>query len=233
VAESTHSSETPPATGTLTTTLLDGQSEELLITTAEISPCPQNDSPASETALSDVVTDCDDSEDNAEAEFDPQGAQEKSKRRKRPTRAVAMELKLLGRRALCKGVGDIAPHMLKTVKLRILGRYLESKKGLEDDDLTEVIRKDAGKLAERGRVLKKMKEPDLDFSRGQLKAVLFNILLQEETYSIDETRLEEKVIEFEKKLVKQSRTLDLTEMQRQDPDRWHHYETYRIVLEAA
>src|SRR5262249_51544970 len=58
-------------------------------------------------------------------------------------------------------------------------------------------------------------------------------LLQEETHSLEENRLEEKVTEFEKDVVKRSKTLDFFDQKRHDPERWHHYDTYRIVLEAA
>jgi hypothetical protein len=161
------------------------------------------------------------------------GPATQTRRRKRQTKADAAELRLQGRRALCKRIIDIAPHMLKTVKLRILGRHLQSTRGLEDDDLTEVIKKDVGKLADRSRILDALNTPDPDFSRGQLRAIIFSILLQEETHSIEENRLDEKVIEFEKGLVKRSKTLDFFDPKKHDPERWHHYDTYRIVLEAA
>ncbi len=132
------------------------------------------------------------------------------------------------------GIPDIAPYMLKIVKLRVLGRYLQTKHhGLEDDDLTNLIKKDAAKLAERNRVQEAFNTPDPDFDRGQLKAIIFNILLQEETHSLDENRLSEKVMEFEKDLVKQSKSLDFLDQKKHDADRWQSYETYRVVLEAA
>jgi hypothetical protein len=155
------------------------------------------------------------------------------RRRKRQPKTDAAELRLQGRRALCKGIADIAPHMLKTVKLRILGRYLDSTRGLEDDDLTQRIKKDADKLADRARILSALNTPDPSFDRGQLKAIIFAILLQEETHSIEENRLDEKVVEFEKDLVKRSKTLDFFDAKKHDPERWHHYDTYRIVLDAA
>jgi hypothetical protein len=155
------------------------------------------------------------------------------RRRKRQPKQDAAELRLQDRRALCKPIAEIAPNMLKTVKLRILGRHLSSTRGLEDDDLTQVIKKDTDKLADRAQILNALKVPDSDFDRGQLKAIIFDLLLQEETHSIEENRLEEKVIEFEKALVKRSKALDLSELRKQDLERWHHYETYRVVLEAA
>ncbi|MBI1917997.1 MAG: hypothetical protein HYS12_25165, partial [Planctomycetes bacterium] len=157
----------------------------------------------------------------------------RARRRKRQLRPDAAELRLRGRRALCKRIADIASQMLKTVMLRVLGSYLKSKHGLEDEDLTQLLKKDGEKLADRTRVLNALKTPDPDFSRDQLKAIIFNILLQEETHSVGENRLHEKVIDFEKDLVKRGKTLDFSELKRQDPDRWHHYDTYRIVLEAA
>lgn len=160
-------------------------------------------------------------------------ASPKRRRRKRQVRSDAAELRLLGRRALCKRIADLAPLMLKMVKLRLLGGYLPSTRGLEDDDLTQVIKKDAAKLADRNRIIAALNTADPDVSRGELRAILFAILLQEETYGSEEHRLEEKVIAFEKDLVKRSRSLDLTELQRQDPERWRHYEIYRVVLEEA
>src|SRR5262249_1189644 len=128
-------------------------------------------------------------------------------RRKRQPRPDAAELRLQGRRSLCKRIAEIAPHMLKTVKLRVLGRYLQSTRGLEDDDLTKVIKKDGDKLAARLRVVNALNAFDPDFDRGQLKAIIFSIPLQEETHSIEENRLDEKVIDFEKELVKRSKAL--------------------------
>jgi hypothetical protein len=154
-------------------------------------------------------------------------------RRRQIVRSDAEELRLRGRRALCKTIPDLAGDMLKTVKLRVLGRYLESTRNLEEDDLTNIIKKEAGKLSDRARVIEAFNAPDPDFNRGQLKAIIFSILLQEETHGIEESRLEEKVIEFEKDLVKRSKTLDFFDQKKHDPDRWHYYDTYRIVLEAA
>jgi hypothetical protein len=153
--------------------------------------------------------------------------------RKRPAKADVAELRLQGRRALCKGITDLAPHMLKQVKLRILGRYLQSTRGLEEDDLTRLIKKDADKLAERSRILSAVNTPDPDVNRGNLKSIIFSILLQEETHSLEENRLDEKVMDFEKDVVKRSKTLDFFDQKKHDPERWHHYDTYRIVLEAA
>jgi hypothetical protein len=155
------------------------------------------------------------------------------RRRRRQLKLDSPELRLRGRRALCKRIEDIAPYMLKMVKQRILNNFLPSLRGLEDDDLTRVLREDAVKLAERSRILSAVTAHDADFNRGQLKAMILHVLLQEETYSLPENRLDEKVIEFEKVLVKRSKTLDLSELRKEDPDRWHHYDTYRIVLDAA
>lgn len=172
-------------------------------------------------------------EDMSPAVEEGTGLTTRVRRPRRQPKLDAAELRLQGRRALCKHIADVAPHMLKTVKLRVLGRYLQSTRGLEDEDLTRVIKQHAEKLADRTRVLNALQTPDPDFNRGQLKAILISILLQEETHTLEENRLDEKVIEFEKGLVKRSKSLDLSELKRQDPDRWHHYDTYRIVLEAA
>jgi hypothetical protein len=186
---------------------------------------------STDAAVEDDEEDWDDEDELTSAEEDHPS--HRVRRRRRHANLDAAELRLLGRRALCRGIADIAPSMLKTVKLRVLGRYLESTRGLEDDDLTEVIRKHADRLADRARILKGLQAPDPDFSRGQLREIILRVLLEEETYSLDENRVEEKVVEYEKELVRRSKALDLTELRRDDADRWHHYDTYRIVLEAA
>jgi SAP domain len=162
-----------------------------------------------------------------------EGRPARRRRRRRPAAAEAAEVRMQGRRALCKTIPEIAPHMLKTVKLRILGNFLDSTRGLEDEDLTEAMKAGAPKLVDRGRVLAAVSAPDPQYDRGQLRALLLAVLIEEETYSLDETRLDEKVIEFEKGLLRRSKSLDLTELRKDDPDRWHQFDTYRIVLEAA
>ena len=135
---------------------------------------------------------------------------------------------------MCKAIADIAPHMLKTVKLRVLGRYLESTKGMNDDALTERIVKDDEKIAHKGRIVENLTRIDPDVNRRNLKEILiFAILLQEEFYALEEHRLEEKVIQYEKDLVKRAQALDFFDPKQHDAKRWHHYDTYRIVLDAA
>ena len=189
--------------------------------------------PSAEFGESDEYIGEEEEEEGEAAVAEAGGPAARMRKRRRQVRTDADELRLLGRRALCKRIADIAPFMLKTVKLRILGRYVDSRRGLEDDDLTQIIKRDAAKLSDRTRVLGALTAPDPDFNRGQLKAIIFSILLQEETHSVEEHKLDEKVIVFEKDLVKRSKSLDFSELKRQDPDRWHHYDTYRIVLEAA
>jgi hypothetical protein len=198
--------------------------------------------PIAESELSDLLDDSGDgewevveTEDTGETTLvaGPGEAPVKVRRRRRAPRANAAELRLLGRRALCKSIPDVASTMLKTVKLRILGNYLPSTRGMEDDDLTQVIRKQADKLADKARVLAALNTPDPDADRGQLKALLVAVLLQEETYSLEENRTDAKLIELEKEIVKRAKAFDLGDLKKQDPDRWHHFDTYRIVLEAA
>ena len=86
---------------------------------------------------------------------------------------------------------------------------------------------------DRKRILAAAVANDRDPAMGDLKAVIFSILLQEETYSIPEPRLYERVLEFEKDLVKRSKSLGLDAMKKSDPERWHCLDTYRIVLNAA
>ncbi|MCZ7648935.1 MAG: hypothetical protein M5U26_27375 [Planctomycetota bacterium] len=124
--------------------------------------------------------------------------------------------------------------MLKTVMLRILGNYLESTRGLDDKALEATIVKDAKKLTAKDRVLAAIKETDPDVNRRNLKEIiLYEILLQEESYGLEESKLDEKVINYEKNLIKAAKDLDFFDPKKHDPIRWHHYDTYRIVLEAA
>ncbi|OWK40841.1 hypothetical protein FRUB_04733 [Fimbriiglobus ruber] len=107
--------------------------------------------------------------------------------------------------------------MLRQVKLRILNAYLDTKRlasGKEDDDLTQVILADATKLSDRKRVMAAITTPGSDFTRDDLKGIIFAILLQEETHSTPEHRLDEKVIEFEKALVKRAKAFDLNELKK-------------------
>lgn len=164
---------------------------------------------------------------------DATGAPIRRKRRKKRTpKADAAELRLLGRRDLCKTIVDIAPAMQNLVKRRVLGDLAASRR-MEDDDLTNQLKADARKLADRTRVLNALNTPDENFERGQLKAIILSVLLQEETHSCEERRLDEKVIEFEKDVLKAAKELKWDELKKQDPDRWHHLDTYRIVLDAA
>jgi len=173
------------------------------------------------------------SKDATETSEEKPPKKKKRKRRRQPNRDAA-ELRMQGRRSLCKSITDIAPDMLKTVKLRIMGRYLDSTKGLDESDLEKRIIKDAKKLSDKKRVIENLHAIDSDVNRRTLKAIIiYGVLLQEESHSLEERRLEEKVIEFEKEIVKRGKAIDFFDQQKHDPMRWHHYDTYRIVLEAA
>lgn len=124
--------------------------------------------------------------------------------------------------------------MLKKIKLRLLTSYLDARIlpiGNDDDDLTKFILGQATKLADRNRVLEAIN--NADSGSDDLKAVIFAVLLQEETHSIPEYRLYEKVAEYEKMIVKRAKSLDLNELKKSDFLRWHCLDTYRVVLEAA
>jgi len=175
----------------------------------------------------------DEDEITSEQVATPASSRRRRRKRRRPKRDAA-ELVLQGRRALCKRIADIAPNMLKTVKLRILGRHLNSTKGMNEQDLENCIVKDAKKLAEKSRVLENLYRIDPDVNRRTLKAIIiYGVLLQEETHSLEESRLEEKVIAYEKQIVKDGKNGSLFDPKQHDQMRWHHYDTYRIVLEAA
>jgi len=139
---------------------------------------------------------------------------------------------LLGRRTLCKRIGDIASLMQKTVKNRVLKDNPNARR-MEDDELTNLLKTEAEKFAHRDRVLSALNTADENFDRGQLKAIIRSILLQEEAYGCEERRLDEKVLEFEKDLLKKAKNLDWDELKKNDADRWHHLDTYKIVLVAA
>lgn len=135
---------------------------------------------------------------------------------------------------LCLGVAQIAPKMLKTVKLRVLGRYLDSTRGMDENDLTQILIKDAKKISAKKRVLESFQEIDPDVDRRNLKEIIIHVvLLQEETYSLEEHKLEEKVLAYEKSLVKRSKTLDLFDPKKHDDARVRSCDIYKTVLEAA
>jgi hypothetical protein len=156
----------------------------------------------------------------------------RKRRRRKVTKSDAEELRLLGRRVLCKRCAEIASFMQRIVKNRLLKDNPYAKK-MEDDELTNLLKKEADKFASRERVRVALMTPDEDFDRGQLKSIIVSILLQEETYSCEEKRLDEKVLAFESDLVKRAKAFDWDEIRKRDLDRWHHLETYRIVLNAA
>lgn len=157
----------------------------------------------------------------------------KKKRRRRKV-AKSSERSLAGRRALCLGVPEIAPKMLKTVKLRVLGRYLDSTRGMDENDLTQVLIKDSKKITAKKRILESFHEIDPDVDRRNLKEIILHVvLLQEETYSLEEQKLEEKVLAYEKELVKRSKNLDMFDPKKHDAARIRSCDTYKIVLEAA
>lgn len=160
------------------------------------------------------------------------GPVRRKRRKRRQPKSDAAELRLLGRRDLCKTIIDVAPAMQNLVKRRVLGDLAASRR-MEDDDLTNQLKNDAAKLADKARVLNTLNTPDENFDRGQLKSIMLAVLLQEETHSCPENRLDEKVIEFEKEILKAAKDLKWDELKKQDPDRWHHLDTYRIVLDAA
>ena len=163
-----------------------------------------------------------------------QGTKRHRRKKQRKPKQPAMEQRLLGRKSLCKRITDIAPQMLKTVKLRVLGRYLESTRGMGDADLTNRITKDAKKVSEKKRILAAVEAIDPNVDRRNLKdIIIYSILMQEETHSLEEGRLAEKVLEYEKSIVKRAKKCDLFDEKSHDPVRCHHYDTYRIVLEAA
>lgn len=156
----------------------------------------------------------------------------KKKRRRKVTNS--QEHRLTGRRAFCLDIAQVAPKMLKTVKLRLLGRYLSSTRGMDENDLTQVIIKDAKKIGNKKRVLETFHEIDSDVDRRNLREIILHVvLLQEEVYSLEEQKLEEKVLAYERDLVKKSKNLDYFDSKKHDPARARSCDIYKTVLEAA
>ncbi|MDC0274081.1 hypothetical protein OAK91_05050 [Planctomycetaceae bacterium] len=120
------------------------------------------------------------------------------------------------------------------MKLRILGRHLDSTRGMDENDLTQVLIKDSNKISAKKRVLESFNEIDPNVDRRNLKEIILHVvLLQEETYSLEEQKLEEKVLSYEKDLVKRSKNLDMFDPKKHDAARVRSCDTYKIVLEAA
>lgn len=202
------------------------------------SSSPPNETPPAQFLSSDQSAEADSSEElssNPEASDDKKKASKtQAKKRKRKTNLEVKEARLQGRKAICKSISDIAPEMLKTVKLRVLSKMLETTRGLDDNHLDKAITKETKNFINQKRIVNQMMELDPDVDRRNLKSIIiFGVLLQEEDHGLEERRLDEKVIEFEKRLISQSKKLDFFDKKKHDPIRWHHYETYRIVLEAA
>jgi hypothetical protein len=105
---------------------------------------------------------------------------------------------------------------------------------MDENDLTQTIIKDAKKIGAKKRVLDAFKTIDQDVDRRNLKEIILNvILLQEEVYSLEERKLEEKVHEYEKNMVQRAKALDYFDGKKHDEARVKSCETYRIVLDAA
>lgn len=158
------------------------------------------------------------------------------RRRRRQAKLDSQELRMQGRRDTCKRIADIAPRMLRLVKLKVLNAYIDSKGGMtgkEDDDLTKLIVKESSRFADRKRIVREITTPGTDHFRDELKTIILAVLLQEEIYSCTESRLFEIITEFEKRLVSRAKAFSLDDLKKCDPDRWHCVDTYRIVLEAA
>lgn len=164
------------------------------------------------------------------------GVRKVKRRRRKRAKLDSQELRLLGRRNMCKRIAEIAPRMLRLVKLKVLNAYIESKGGLsgkEDEDLTKIIQAECSTFADRKRVLREIASAGTDFARDELKRIILTVLLQEETHSSTEPRLFEIITAFESSLLKRAKQFNLSEIKKSDPERWHRLDTYRIVLEAA
>lgn len=207
----------------------------------EAANAPESIDPASVGSIEDVKTEVDIVESHSENEgestnrdSDSSTAKPQRKRRRRRRRDDAKERRLLGRRNMCLSVHQIAPSMLKTVKMRILARHLDSKRGMDETELTDRLVKDSKSIVGKSAVLERVNTVDPDVHRRNLKDIIINvILLQEETYSLEERKLEERVLEYETQLVKNAKSLDFFNEKKHDQQRVRNYETYHIVLDAA
>lgn len=156
------------------------------------------------------------------------------KKRRRRKKSESDEQRLLGRRSICKSASEIAPLMLKTVKMRVLARHLDSKRGMDDSKLTTLLVHESEKIVGHDVVVERLTEPDSDVHRRNLKDIILNvILLQEETYSLEERKLDDRVLEYERDIIESAKTLDLFDSDCHDPQRAHNCDTYRVVLDAA
>lgn len=109
-----------------------------------------------------------------------------------------------------------------------------TKKGLSDAALTERILEFHDKLTSVDHVRERVLtlEPEVD-QRNLKWIILFKILLEEETYSLEEARLEERVIAYENSIIERSTSLDFLDPSAHEDIRVQAYTTYRVVLEAA
>ncbi|MDY0166644.1 MAG: SAP domain-containing protein [Thermoguttaceae bacterium] len=124
--------------------------------------------------------------------------------------------------------------MMKLVKLRVLTNHPDSKKGLNDAGLTQRIVASVKRFSSPQHVINAVHaiEPDVD-KRNLKWLILFHILLEEETYSLEEDKLDERIIVCEKDIVRRAGKLDFFDPKVHDDARIQAYTTYKIVLEAA
>lgn len=159
---------------------------------------------------------------------------ERKKRRRRVVQKDMPETRLLGRRSMCKTVADIAPSMLKQAKIRVMGQFLESTRGLDDQLLTQRLIAAGGQITAPERVISQMDTIDANVDRRTLKDIILNVvLLQEETYGLEESKLDAKVREYEQTVLDSAASSDFFDVKKHDPVRIQHCETYRVVLDAA
>jgi len=174
--------------------------------------------------------------DQAESQAANQGSTtpERKRKRRRVVQKDMPESRLLGRRSMCKTVADIAPSMLKTAKIRVMGQFLESTRGLDDQQLTQRLIATGAEITAHDRVVSQMETIDPNVNRRTLKdIILYVVLLQEETYSLEESKLDAKVREYEQSVLDLAHGTDFFDVKKHDAVRIQHCETYRVVLDAA
>ncbi len=169
-----------------------------------------------------------------EGQVEPSTIEETRRRKKkRRRRKDAWEKALQGRRDLCYTIEEIVPLMLKMVMTRVASSY-RSTRGLSEEQLREDLTRCAGRIAKKGRVVAAISALDPDRDRRTLKGIIvFDVLLEQERYALPSGELNEKVLDYEKQILKESKQCKLLDAREQDKNRLAAYETYNVVLEAA
>jgi len=120
------------------------------------------------------------------------------------------------------------------VMTRVASSHLRSTKGLDQQRLGDELVRSIRQIADPERVVKTVTALDPDRNRRILKGIIvFDILLEQERYALPSEELNNRVLEYEKRVIRDSKPCRLLDPKFQEKSRLSAYETYYVVLDAA